>query len=88
VAAAQKTFSGEMCDMCRAVQKGKQAQESNGAKTPEAKFAGKLIDLCPLSVAAKIVSPVRAVVGLVLVPQQISGEGRASPPSPPPRAVV
>lgn len=87
-AAARKTFSGEMCDMCKAVQKGKQAQDNTGTTTPEVKFAGKLLDVCPLLVATQILSPVRAVESVIMAPPAITGEGRASPPVPPPRAVV
>ena len=88
VAAAQKTFSGEMCDMCKAVQKGKHAQDNNGAKTPEAKVSGKLLDVAPLIVATEIMSPLRVVEGLVVPPLTITGEGRDSPPIPPPRALA
>lgn len=85
VAAAEKTFSGEMCDLCRAVQKSKRTQDNNGTKTPGGKIAGKVLDLFPLTPGAAIVSPARESEGFVVTAVSVTGEGRASPPSPPPR---
>ena len=84
-AAVQKTFSGEMCPICRAVQKAKQEQESKNAKTPEAKNPGKVLDMVLFFAAAVIDSPVRQMIGLMVADQQLSGRVRATPPTPPPR---
>ncbi|MGH7959564.1 MAG: hypothetical protein ACREH8_21500 [Opitutaceae bacterium] len=87
-AAAQKTFSGEMCDLCQVVQKGKQAQDTNGTKAPELKVPGKLLDLGPISAGTTTFSPVRKTVGIVAVTIAPAGRGRAAPPSPPPRVLA
>lgn len=85
-AAAQKTFSGEMCPLCKAVQKGKQEQEQNAPKsaTP-GKADAKILDTCPLSEIASAISPERRVVGTLLAPTSPAGRGRTAPPVPPPR---
>ena len=83
-AAATKTFSGEMCGLCRVVQEGKREQTPSGDATP-AKAFGKMLDLVPLTETAKVLAPVvRAEVALAAAsPWQSCG--RATPPLPPPR---
>jgi len=87
-AAVQKTFSGEMCPICRAVQKGKQAQEHDGAKTPEAKTPGKLLDVCPLIATTRIAQPRVTALAFFAAVAPMFGQARATPPLPPPRATV
>jgi hypothetical protein len=87
-AAVQKTFSGEMCPICRAVQKAKQEQESKNTKTPEAKNPGKLLDMVPLRTSAVVISPVRQTIGLLAPDQEWTGRARATPPTPPPRVAA
>jgi hypothetical protein len=86
--AFQKTFSGEMCRICKAVQDGKQAQDAAGTKTSEAKPLGKSLDLCPLAGRAYFLSPTRDQVGVVPTAIALSGRDRAKPPNPPPRFVA
>ena len=87
-AAFQKTFSGEMCPICKAVQNGKQAQDAAGSKTTEAKPLGKALDLCPLAGVAYFLSPARGQVGVLPTAVALIGRDRAEPPSPPPRFAV
>lgn len=88
-AAAQKTFTGEMCPLCKAVQKGKQEQEQNGPKSAtSAKADAKLLEACPLSIVASIISPEQRVVGTLVAPSPVVGRTRTAPPVPPPRAAA
>jgi len=88
-AAAQKTFSGEMCPLCKAVQKGKQEQEQNAPKsTAPGKADAKLLDACPLSTMASVLSPERKVVGTIIAQTPSVGRARTAPPVPPPRLVA
>jgi hypothetical protein len=84
-AAVQKTFSGETCAICRAVQKAKRTQEQNGAKTPAAKFAGKLLDLFPVTIGTRVSAPPATRQEFCEIERVMRGQGRASPPLPPPR---
>jgi hypothetical protein len=88
-AAARKTFSGEMCSLCRAVQKGKQEQEQNSAKSSmPGKSEIKLLDACPVTAMAGITGPVRRAIGIVAGPELMIGRARMAPPLPPPRVVT
>jgi hypothetical protein len=87
-AAAEKTFSGEMCALCKAVQKAKQEQDASAPKSAPTKAPGKLLDAGPLAAVARVVSPVREVVGLIQPPAALTGRDRTPPPYPPPRAVA
>ncbi len=87
-AAVERTFSGEMCPICRAVQKGKQDQERNGGKTPDAKTPGKLLDVYPLIAATRLPPPSSERQRFVATDLVALGQERASPPLPPPRAAV
>jgi hypothetical protein len=84
-AAAEETFSGEMCDLCKAVQKGK--QEQSAPKVP-ATAKSRLPEAVPPSATAAIVSPAPLVIGLVSAPAEPAGRGRMAPPLPPPRAAA
>lgn len=88
-AAAEKTFSGEMCSLCRLAAKGRAAQEDSvGGKLPNVKSPGKLIELGPVAVAARIIAPSRHEIGRLLALMLPDGRERATPPSPPPRPLV
>ena len=84
-AAAQKTFSGELCTLCHVAQDGRKQQESGGDTAPPGKQSGKMIDLCPLAVFTPVISPQDGTVGSIAALVMVDGRGRASPPSPPPR---
>ncbi len=83
--AAEETFSGQMCDLCKAVQKGKQEQRS-----PEALATAKvrLPEAAPPAASGSVVSPARLIVGLIPAETQLAGRGRMAPPLPPPRAAA
>ncbi len=87
-AAAEKTFSGEMCSLCRLAAKGRAAEADAGAMTVDAKSPGKLIELCPVATAARVTAPLRLEVGRVLPLAIPADRDRATPPSPPPRALA
>lgn len=84
-AAAQKTFSGELCTLCHVAQDGRKQQESGGDTATPGKSAGKMLDLCPLTVFTAVISPRDGAVGSLAALVMIDGRGRACPPSPPPR---
>jgi hypothetical protein len=86
-AAARKTFSGEMCPLCKAVQKGKQEQEQSAPKSTAAGKV-KLLDAAPLAAVMQVISPPRPAIRLVPAPQTFAGRDRVAPPLPPPRAVA
>ena len=86
--ALEKTFSGEQCTICRVVQKAKQQQDHGGAKLPETKLAGKLIDLCPLLAATRVAIPRTLPHAFARCEFTLAGKGRAAPPTPPPRGEV
>ena len=87
-AAAKKTFSGEMCSICRIADEGRKAQAGTDTRLPEGKSPGKPIELCPVAAAARVVSPLHREIGRVLPPACPAGRERATPPSPPPRALA
>lgn len=84
-AAAEETFSGEMCDLCKVVQKGKQEQ-----RAPEVPSTARvrLPDVAPPAAVASVVSPARLPIGIVPAPVPLTGRGRMAPPLPPPRAAI
>ncbi len=85
-AAVQKTFSGTKCRLCEVAQRGKQQQEENADHVPLAKAAGKMFDLCLLTNATSLYSPESDPASYAVWVPSSQGRGRASPPSPPPRA--
>ncbi|PTY00135.1 hypothetical protein DB354_02270 [Opitutus sp. ER46] len=85
-AAVEKTFSGEMCRMCRAVQQRRQEHERNHGKTPGARASGKLVELYPPLHAAAVVPPATQHLRYSTAASPMLGRGRACPPLPPPRA--
>ncbi len=87
-AAVEKTFSGEMCAICRIVRKAKQEQDAKGAKTPEARTPGKVLDVCPLVASTRVFSPARQAIGIVPAQRMMAGRDRMAPPLPPPRFVA
>ncbi len=87
-AAVQKTFSGEMCGMCEAVQKGRQQQDSDGARIPEATQPRKFVDLFSLGPPGKFIFPALTKIGTIGSVASPAGRERPAPPSPPPRARV
>ena len=87
-AAAKKTFSGEMCSICRFAANGREAQEQGDARFPSAKAPGKLIEFCPVATVARVWSPRRSEIGGVLSPVHPASRERAAPPRPPPRTLA
>jgi hypothetical protein len=81
-AAAEETFSGQMCDLCKAVQKNK--REQSAPKFP-ASAKVRLPDAAPPAAVAKIVSPAPCVIGVIPALATCAGRGRNAPPLPPPR---
>lgn len=86
-AATQETFSGEMCSLCKVVQKGKEQQEKSTPPTTELGKA-KLLDTLLPSATVMPMAPTRRPLGVVLAPPGLVGRGRMPPPLPPPRAVA
>jgi hypothetical protein len=84
-AAAEKTFSGEMCHLCKVVQNGKREQSAAGDKTA-AKAFGKILDLAPLTRKVEVRAPEMKPEKTLAAALPLSGRDRATPPSPPPRA--
>ena len=85
-AAARKTFSGELCDLCRTVQRGREQQDTTAPKPAAGKTVGKSIDLAPLPVGTAVFAAQPQPEGEVLPLPSPRGRSRAAPPSPPPRA--
>ncbi len=84
--AVQKTFSGEMCAICAAVQDAKQ-QETAGASAPEGRLTAKIILVCAPRTPG-LFSPAPFCAGLApAVSAPLSAE-RSAPPSPPPRELA
>jgi hypothetical protein len=85
--AVNKTFAGEMCDLCVAVQDAKQGHNPAGTPAPENKLAAKIILVCAPG-ARWIASPTLLCTGLAAaVAAPLSAE-RGTPPSPPPRVTA
>ncbi|MES1166664.1 MAG: hypothetical protein ABUL68_01545 [Pseudomonadota bacterium] len=84
--AVQKTFDGEMCAICAAVQDAKQ-QESTSAPAPGGRLTAKIILVCAPH-APGLFRPAPYFAGLApSVSAPLSAE-RSAPPSPPPRALA
>ena len=85
--AVQKTFSGEMCSLCRAVQQAKQQQDTDNARTVAGKVPGKIL---LVSVPANLIflCPAPSCAGLTAAVSAPLSAERAAPPSPPPRALA
>jgi len=86
-AAVKKTFSAEtMCEICHVVADAKKSS-ANEAAAPGPKSTGKIF-LVTAPAGSVVFKPAAACTGLVpsIVPP--SSVERASPPSPPPRALV
>lgn len=81
--AVQETFTGKLCPLCKAVQKGKQEQEDKGGSTAPGKV--KPWDLCAPAVGTQVAAPRLVVIRRGLPELPSSGEGRRTPPVPPPR---
>jgi hypothetical protein len=86
-AAAEQTFSGEMCHLCKAVQKGRQEQDQNAPKSTMAGKA-KVVDAAPLAEGVTVLSPRRQPLGLVPARKVYVGRDRTAPPLPPPRVTA
>jgi hypothetical protein len=85
--AVKKTFGGEMCSLCRAVQQAKQQQEADSAKTTEGKVPGKIL-LVSVPATPIFLSPASSCVGLTAAVSAPLSAERSAPPSPPPRALA
>jgi len=86
--ALEETFSGELCEICEAVDEARQAQNSpaNGSTSPK---AGKLVlAVYPAADALRFSeAPADAVAGQwSLSDQVVRSAERGAPPVPPPRS--
>lgn len=79
--AVQRTFSGEMCEVCRAVRQAKQQEQSSNLPPDAAK--AKLVMLCPPAPQFVFLAPVGAAWSLS--DRDPISAGRPVPPTPPPR---
>jgi hypothetical protein len=85
--AVKKTFDGELCSICLAVQTAKQQQDTANAKSPAGKLPGKAL-LVSAPGTRVFLSPAPLCTGLTsAVSAPLSAE-RSAPPSPPPRALA
>jgi len=84
--AVQKTFSGEMCAICAAVQDAKQ-QESAGAPAPEGRLTAKIFLVCAPHTPGVFLPAPRCAGLAPSVSVPLSAE-RSAPPSPPPRVLA
>jgi hypothetical protein len=82
VQAIQRTFSGEMCNICRAVNEAKQHEENTTAP------GGKLeAETCGVfQPASPFIFPASETTRWRLADSEAVGAFRAAPPTPPPRA--
>ena len=87
VQAVKKTFEGEMCVVCAAVQDAKQNQASDGTPAPESKLTGKIL-FVGAPIAPWIGSPAPQCAGLAPALSAPLSADRGAPPSPPPRALA
>jgi len=83
--AVQKTFDGEMCPICRAVQQAKQEQEGDNARSPDGKWPGKIL-LFGAPGAMVFFLPASRCTGVMPDGSAPLSAERSAPPSPPPRA--
>ncbi len=83
----RKTFDGEMCSLCRAVQQAKQQQDADNAKTTDGKAPGKILLVCAPT-APLFLSPAPSCAGLTAAMSAPLSAQRSAPPSPPPRALA
>jgi hypothetical protein len=87
-AAAEKTFGGEMCPICKAVQKGRQAQERNAA-TPSAAGRSEIKSpIASMQYGVVVFSPAAEIVGVIAPLAVTEGRGRSEPLVQPPRGRV
>jgi len=80
--AAQRTLSGEMCGLCRAVHDAKQQQDDAGLPPDGPKT--KLLLACPPTVRFVFTAPSGAIRSRR--DREPLSATRAAPPTPPPRA--
>ncbi|HWA08757.1 MAG TPA: hypothetical protein VG838_04735 [Opitutaceae bacterium] len=85
--ALQKTFDGEMCAICAAVQDARQQQDPAGVPAPDGKPLGKILFVSAPG-APWVASPVLRCAGLASAQSTPSSAERGAPPSPPPRALA
>ncbi|HEY0943898.1 MAG TPA: hypothetical protein VGD81_01480 [Opitutaceae bacterium] len=80
--AVNRTFSGEMCGICRAVSQAKQ-QEQQAPLPPEGGAKAKMVMLCPPAPQFVVFAPEHAP--WPPGDQALLSVGRPAPPTPPPR---
>lgn len=84
--AVEKTFSGEMCSVCRAVAAAKQQAQENAPAVPGDKYVGKILLLCQPVPRFVFSSP--EVRRWSLSDREAFGALRSAPPVPPPRGTA
>jgi len=84
--AVQKTFDGEMCAICAAVQDARQ-QESAATPAPGSRLTAKIILVC-VPRPARLFHPVTFCAGLAPAVSAPLSTERSAPPSPPPRVLA
>ena len=85
--AVEKTFDGEMCRICLAVQEAKDQQDAGNAKSPASKLPGKII-LTSAPNALVFLSPASFHAGVIFDESAPLSADRFAPPSPPPRVLA
>jgi hypothetical protein len=85
--AVRKTFDGEMCAICDAVQDARQQQDANGVPENGSRLTGKIVFVGAPSALVFGASATRCV-GLAPSVAAPPSADRSAPPSPPPRALA
>lgn len=86
--AAQKTFDGEMCPICIAVQEAKQGQNPDGLPAPDNKLTAKIIIFAGAPATPLLTRPTLRCTGLASALFAPLSAERGTPPSPPPRVLA
>jgi hypothetical protein len=82
--AVQKTFDGEMCPICAAVQEARQQQDTGGVPEDGSRLSGKIVFVS--APGALVFAAATRCVGLAPAAALPLSADRSAPPSPPPRA--
>ena len=85
--ALQKTFDGEMCAICDAVQDAKQGQSPDGTTAPDNRLTAKMI-FVGAPAAPFLTRPAVLCTGLAPDLSAPLSADRSAPPSPPPRVLA
>jgi hypothetical protein len=84
--AVRRTFDGEMCVICEAVQDARQQQDTAGVPGEGSRLSGKVVFVS--APGALVFAAVTRCVGLAPAVARPRSADRSAPPSPPPRALA